>query len=520
MKKIISLNIIVLAAILVFYSVTVNSAYNGVKDNIETEYHAFAFSLENELFTASALTFDKDADGYRNWSCAEEFLNYYNDFSRFPYRIVIYDSNSNEIARTSSILEFDSGSKSYDNVSRFVTYFCKLDEYLTDEQKEFMIGLNGSGNYVKNFGCIVDGEDNQFVKPVYILYQDMSCNDTYKINFSNEEPNAVIDSYNIKLNIVDDLNNKSYDYIDKQIADGIPQSYIDENDTDAGAEGLLYYTKCDEIYIGSERCLLLAVSYIDSDDATLHDDRFADSFKNITVLYLAFTAVILTVLNFYIKHNRLNNAKYVFSNAAAHELKTPLAVIENKCEFILEGVDESKTAEYIKETYKEALRMNTLLNNLLRYNKLSTINRVEKADSNLRHLVEKELEKYSSAAKVKNITFNIELTDAEINCNDELISLAVGNLLSNAIKFSPSDSKVSVILTKFKKKKYKLSVINRFDGVIDKKVWDMLYVSDEARSGKSTGMGLPISKEIFELHRYKYGFKNENGTVEFYVIAK
>lgn len=45
-------------------------------------------------------------------------------------------------------------------------------------------------------------------------------------------------------------------------------------------------------------------------------------------------------------------------------------------------------------------------------------------------------------------------------------------------------------------------------------------MTDESRNGKSTGMGLPISKEILELHNYKYGFKNENGSVEFYFIAK
>ncbi|MDE6864241.1 MAG: GHKL domain-containing protein, partial [Eubacterium sp.] len=114
---------------------------------------------------------------------------------------------------------------------------------------------------------------------------------------------------------------------------------------------------------------------------------------------------------------------------------------------------------------------------------------------------------------------DVDLVDASINCNAELISLAIGNFLSNAVKFSPSDSTVTVHLTKVKGK-YKLSVINLFDGKLDQRIWDMLYMTDESRNGKSTGMGLPTSKEILELHNYKYGFKNENGTVEFYFIAK
>lgn len=518
MKKTIKLNLIVLAAVLIFYSATVSMTYNNVKESIEEDYRTVTSELDFQIYQAGALTYDSESEDYREWRCVEEFLNDYDYNISYPHRVVVYDSNGNEVARTGTTLEFSTYSYGNKYIAPNISYLCNLDNYLTEEQKEFIVQRERYGGYIKKFACISENRDNPIVTPVYLEYVDVQKNKEYRLNFSDETPNVIVD-YSISLNLVDD-NNKDYEFIDKQIADGIPQAYLDENGDDLGGIGLANYSRCNELYIGSEVYSVLSVSYIDSARYTLQDFRFTNSLGNITLLYVTVTAIALAVLNVYIKRNRLNNAKYVFSNAAAHELKTPLAVIENKCEFILEGVDESKTAEYVNETYKEALRMNTLLNNLLRYNKLSTINRVEKADSNLRQLVENELEKYSSAAKVKNITFNIELTDADINCNDELISLAVGNLLSNAVKFSPSDSTVSVILTKFKKKKYKLSVINRFDGVIDKKVWDMLYVSDEARSGKSTGMGLPISKEIFELHRYKYGFKNENGTVEFYFIAK
>lgn len=514
MKKIISLNLIVVVIISVFYAVTVNNSYNNIKGAVESEYITDATEFESDMYTAA---YDEVSDEFRKWSCAEEFLIACYRTTSIPHRVIIYDSKGNEIARTSTILQFDSGTWRYDNVSRFMSYYCNLDDYLIDEQKQFMIESNE--NHIKSFACIVEDEKNPIVKPVYILYNDMAGNDTYKLNFSDEEPNAVIDAYNVDIYFVDDRSNKSYEYIDKQIEDKVPQSYFDENDTDIGEEGLLYFTRCNEIYIGSERCSAIAVSYIDSDDVTLHNYRFTDNFRNITILYLAVTVVILAVLNFYIKRSRQNKAKYVFTNAAAHELKTPLAVIENKCEFILEGVDESKTTEYVNETYKEALRMNTLLNNLLCYNKLSTINRIEKSDNNLAQIIKNELEKYSSAAEAKNISFNTELTDTTVKCNGELISLAVGNLLSNAVKFSPSGSTIAVKLVKHKKR-FKVSVTNQFDGELDKKVWDMLYVNDEARSGKTSGMGLPISKEIFDLHNYKHGLKCENGYVEFYFIAK
>ena len=63
------------------------------------------------------------------------------------------------------------------------------------------------------------------------------------------------------------------------------------------------------------------------------------------------------------------------------------------------------------------------------------------------------------------------------------------------------------------------SAIKREDA---KHIWEEFYREDKARNSKdnSTGMGLAISKRILELHKFKYGFKNTNGGVEFSFTAK
>lgn len=525
MKKTIKLNVLVVAFIFILYLISTGICFSNAKTNIKDEYDSEKYIFGYNIYEDVAA--DLENEEYPTYESIDDILAAYNSSFIFPYRLVAFDSDGREVGRTGTLLDFTSHRIGNNQLEYFEKYNCYIDEYLTDEIREQLAECMMNGSYLKEVGYAFENGDPEKVIPVYINYEDGYGNLTEKIVLNNAEVigtvNVPNDSIGISMDFMAEEGyvKKCFDYIDNNIKSDEFKEYLSTEDFgDKEFDNGLYYNKINGLLINDEQYTIMLVSYMEPVSFTLHNYQFVSSMRNLTLLYLAITAIVLALVNFYIKRNRLNNAKYVFSNAAAHELKTPLAVIENKCEFILEGVDESKTAEYVNETYKEALRMNTLLNNLLRYNKLSTISRVEKADSNLRQLVENELEKYSSAAKVKNITFNIELTDADINCNDELISLAVGNLLSNAIKFSPSDSTVSVILTKFKKKKYKLSVINRFDGVIDKKVWDMLYVSDEARSGKSTGMGLPISKEIFELHRYKYGFKNENGTVEFYFIAK
>ena len=40
------------------------------------------------------------------------------------------------------------------------------------------------------------------------------------------------------------------------------------------------------------------------------------------------------------------------------------------------------------------------------------------------------------------------------------------------------------------------------------------------RDENSSGMGLAISRQILELHGFKYGYENKDDGVEFYFIAK
>ena len=53
-------------------------------------------------------------------------------------------------------------------------------------------------------------------------------------------------------------------------------------------------------------------------------------------------------------------------------------------------------------------------------------------------------------------------------------------------------------------------------------IWEPLYQVDTARSGdnSSSGMGLAISSQILKLHHVKYGVKNVQDGVEFFIRTK
>lgn len=525
MSKRIKLNVLVIVVVLLFYVSITGLYFDNARENTKSDFYSSNFDAQYELYNASAYTIAPEEEGYINCKDAEEFIYYYCDgLSFYPYSVAIFDSNGNELARTGSYVDFSRNTTRKSILEYEKGYRCFIDRYLTDDIQSRLENAFQEGWFLTEFGFY--SENDEFI-PVYMLYEDGYGNETDRIVFSNHDAQEIIKTPNDTLyfnpvNIAQPKYlQKCVDYIENDISSGNALAQFKDrgtgeeviNDEIVTDNYVCWYF--DELYINSEKCTLLYVSYIDINSYTLNCEDVSYYFKDMALFHIAAAAIALTLVNHYINKNKAEKAKYIFTNAIAHELKTPLAVIENQSEFILEGVNADKNLEYTKSIYSQTLRMSSLLNNLLRYNKLSSLSKIDKQKTELSSIINTELEKYASLAESKNISLSADLEETQINCNTELIALVIDNFISNAIKFSKENAEVKIIL-----KNKKLSVINPTEKELSKDIWDMLYTEDEARGDKSTGMGLPISKVILQLHNYKYGLKNENGCAEFYFIAK
>lgn len=506
MRKTVKVYVSIVMAILILYAASLGVSYNNNKTAINEYYHQDMDTMAISLYEYYESDYVLSPEG---------FLNEFNQRSQYPYRLVMYDDAYNEIGRTGSVIRF---CNFYGNEQ-----YCFIDDYLTDEILEQIVSNQEKGNWECSFSYVI--EDDKII-PVEMGYKNTKAEVIDTVVFTDKIPEYSLDTPTFSLNLdmlyYDDYAKKCYDYMDELIDSG--EAYNRYNDAALGEYEL------DEFYLSSQVSFLeedsvddedykeyrvFLMGKIDLDDFALNSYQFKNNVKVLTAVYFAAAVVICTAAYFIMKKHQLNAARYAFTNAAAHELKTPLAVIENQCEFILEGVNEEKNLEYTQSIYNQTLRMSSLLNNLLRYNKLSTLSKIDKEAAELSSIINTEIEKYSAFAETKEIKLTVDLEQTEINCNTELLALVIDNFLSNAIKFSRENTEIKIILHN-----KKLSVINSSYRELSKNIWDMLYTEDEAREDKSSGMGLPISKVILNLHHYKYGFECKNGTVEFYFIAK
>ena len=256
---------------------------------------------------------------------------------------------------------------------------------------------------------------------------------------------------------------------------------------------------------------------------TFYEVITSDMFTTLTmfmsVMFAVVTAVILSVAsNFYDRQKNLELSKRAFVSAAAHELKTPLAVIQNQCECVLDNINPEKNSEYVKSVYDEAVRMNSIVMSLLTFNRISDLTDVKKEKCNLSQIVREEIAKYSNFAQSNEAKIKEEIEDNVFtHCNRELIAIAIDNYLSNAIKYTTGEKNITVILKK-DSRGFIFCVYNDFDGEMPSAdMWNIFARADKARNSKdnSTGMGLPVNKKIFELHNYRYSHKKTKDGIVF-----
>lgn len=198
------------------------------------------------------------------------------------------------------------------------------------------------------------------------------------------------------------------------------------------------------------------------------------------------------------------SAQKQFSANAAHELRTPIAVIQTQIE-VLKKNDNSDISDYKDVTNMVATqteRLSQVIDILLEMTQLQT---AEKRDMiSLYELIEEVICDLSAVAEQKNVEIIQKSGDAKLLGNEMLIYRAIYNLIENAIKYNIEGGNVSVEIEE-DEKYAKVIVIDTGKG-IDKNNWKQIFEpffrvdKSRSRSMGGAGLGLALVKEIALIH--------------------
>ena len=207
-----------------------------------------------------------------------------------------------------------------------------------------------------------------------------------------------------------------------------------------------------------------------------------------------------------------------FTSGLAHELKTPLAVIHSYAEGLKARIAEEKREQYLDTVLAEAERMDGLVMELLDLSRLEAGRvRLSRDDFDLRALAEALLEKLRPLAEERKLETVLAPGEAcPVTADEGRIAQAAENLLTNALRYAPEGSRAEVGVDVCESgTRFRVSnpVEKPFTAEELSRVWEPFWRRD--RAGAGTGLGLPIVKNVLELHGGGCAVREIPGGVEF-----
>ena len=191
--------------------------------------------------------------------------------------------------------------------------------------------------------------------------------------------------------------------------------------------------------------------------------------------------------------------------ALAHDLKTPLTVIQGNADLISETeLDEEQRlyAEYIGCSSEQ---MQLYIRTLIDISRAATGYQLNVEDIDLPAYIKQLREQIDALCQTKKIGLQMEIENlpAVLSADKLLLERAIMNVVNNALDYSPQDSSISISMIG-NKGSLEISVTDAGPGFSQEDLMhaeEQFYMADHSRSSDlHFGMGLFITKSIIRQH--------------------
>jgi len=214
---------------------------------------------------------------------------------------------------------------------------------------------------------------------------------------------------------------------------------------------------------------------------------------------------------------RLNRAKSEFVSIVSHEFRTPLTGIQGFSEMMRDeelGLEEMR--EYAGDINKDAQRLNRMIDEMLDLDRMESGRMtIHPEPMDLNAVVEEAVGRVRPNAPNHTLTVELQSDLPRIKADADRLTQVTSNLLNNAVKYSPTGGRITVT-TRAEGDQLRLDVRDEGLGIPAEALETIFerYSRVDSQATKDipgTGLGLPIVRQIVQLHGGKVWAESELG---------
>jgi len=186
-----------------------------------------------------------------------------------------------------------------------------------------------------------------------------------------------------------------------------------------------------------------------------------------------------------------------FSENAAHEIQTPLAVIRSKTDLLMQQRNLNKDSiSLIKSINEATTKLFKLNQGLLLISKIENQAFHEKKIVSLKQIIESGLDNYKEIMQLKKIKVEMDASnEALVEMNDVLAEVLISNLLSNAVRFNINNGFIKCHIDD-----NNLIITNSGLSITTDPEFLFMRFHKGSDNPQSVGLGLSIVKKITETY--------------------
>jgi PAS domain S-box-containing protein len=219
-----------------------------------------------------------------------------------------------------------------------------------------------------------------------------------------------------------------------------------------------------------------------------------------------------------------NRSKSEFLANMSHELRTPLNAIIGFAEIIKDQmfglVGQPQYVEYSKDIYDSGQHLLSLINDILDMSKIEAGKRMlAEVTLNIDSIVQSVMRLVAARAKEGKVRLNTHIAQGfpSLRGEEKAMKQILTNLLTNAVKFTPEGGSVTLSTMIDEDGSMSISVIDSGIGIAPDDIAVALapfgqIESALSRKHQGTGLGLPLTKALVELHGGTLNLKSQLGS--------